>query len=50
MTYAIEVASGGTIYYTSSFMKIGRDVQAIVGFNLNNLIVCNAGISAGRDL
>jgi hypothetical protein len=45
------MASGGMIYiYVSSCMKIGTGVQAIVGFILKNLIVCNVGITDGRDL
>jgi hypothetical protein len=47
--YAVEMASCGMIY-VSSFMKIGRGVQAILRFCLRNLRDCNVGTTDGRDL
>jgi hypothetical protein len=47
--YAAEMASGGIIN-VRSFMKIGRGIQAILRFCLNNLRGYNVGITDGRDL
>jgi hypothetical protein len=49
MKCAVEIASGGMIYIPS-FMKVGTGIQVILRFCLNNLICCNVGITAGRDL
>lgn len=45
----IEMTSGGMIY-VPSYMKIGRDVQAISGFCLRNFMSCNIGITDLRNL
>jgi hypothetical protein len=43
------MGSDGMIYI-QRFMKIGTDVQAILGFCLSNLKGCKVGITDGRDL
>jgi hypothetical protein len=46
MKYAIEMGSGDMIYtYLPSFMKIGRDIPAILRFCLGNLKGSNIGIT-----
>jgi uncharacterized protein YraI len=49
MMYAVDMASCGIIY-APSFMKIGRGVQAILRFCLNNLRGCDVGVTDGRNL
>jgi uncharacterized protein YraI len=49
MNYAVEMGSGGMIYFPS-FTKTGTGVQAILRFCLRNLRGCNVGITDGRDL
>jgi uncharacterized protein YraI len=49
MTYAIEMASCGMIYFPS-IMKIATGLQATLRFCLRNLKGCNVGITDGRDL
>jgi hypothetical protein len=49
MKYAFGMALYGIIYL-SSFMKIGKGVQAILRFYLRNLKGCNVGITDGRNL
>jgi hypothetical protein len=47
--YAVDIAKYGMIYLPS-FMKIVKDIQAILRFCLRSLIGCDAGITNGRDL
>jgi hypothetical protein len=47
--YAFEMTSCGMIPLPS-FMKISRDVQAILRFGFSNLNGCNVGITNGNEL
>jgi hypothetical protein len=49
MIYTDEMLSCDMIFLPSS-MKIGTGVRTILRFNLNNLNVCNVGITGGIEL
>jgi hypothetical protein len=49
MNYAVEMVSCGKTH-VPSFMKGGRDVQAILRLYLNSLRSCNVSVADGTDL
>jgi hypothetical protein len=47
--YAVEIPSCGMIFLPI-FMRIGKDVQAVLRFFPRNLSGCNVGITTGKEL